>query len=143
MEALDVEHPLSVNLDGQVRLLGYNVTGAFQPGEEVHLTLFWQALKAMDKDYTVFIHLADLQGHIWGQKDNPPVDGFYPTTAWEVGEIVRDQYSVPISPETLPGRYDILTGMYLTESGQRLSAVDENGKLVDDKITLAEVEIAP
>jgi hypothetical protein len=143
VEALDIEHPLSIHLDDRVRLLGYNITGAFQPGSEVHLTLFWQALKAMDEDYTVFIHLTDPQGHVWGQKDNPPVDGFYPTTAWEVGEIVRDQYEVPISPETPPGTYYVVTGMYLVESGQRLSVVDEGGKVVDDRIMLIEVQITP
>jgi len=143
VEALDIEHPLSANLDGQVRLLGYNMSGTFQPGTEVHLTLFWQALQAMNEDYTVFIHLVDPQGHIWGQKDNPPVDGFYPTTAWEASEMVRDQYDVPISPEAPPGRYSIVTGMYRVESGQRLPVVDETGKIVGDHIKLVEVQIAP
>jgi hypothetical protein len=143
VEALDIEHPLSVNLADRIRLLGYNMTGAFRPGNEVHLTLFWQALKAMDENYTVFIHIVDPQGHIWGQKDNPPVDGFYPTTAWEAGEIVRDQYEVPISPEAPPGRYYVVTGMYLVEDGQRLSVTDEGGKVVGDHSVLVEVQIAP
>jgi hypothetical protein len=143
VEALDVKHPLSVNLADRIRLLGYNMTWAFRPGNEVHLTLFWQALKAMDENYTVFIHIVDPQGHIWGQKDNPPVDGFYPTTTWEAGEIVRDQYEVPISPEALPGRYYVVTGMYLVEDGQRLSVTDEGGKVVGDHSVLVEVQIAP
>jgi len=141
VEALDIEHPLSANLDGKVRLLGYNMTGAFRPGSEVRLTLFWQALKAMDKNYTVFIHLADPQGHIWGQKDNPPVDGFYPTTAWEAGEIVRDQYNLGMSPDTPPGQYQIEVGMYLAETGERLQVLAENGSVRGDKILLTRVEV--
>jgi hypothetical protein len=143
VEALDIEHRLSVNLDSRIRLLGYNVTGVFRPGNEVHLTLFWQALKAMDEDYTVFTHIVNPQGHIWGQKDNPPVDGFYPTTTWEVGEIVRDQYEVPISPEAPSGKYYVVAGMYLSESGQRLSVTDEGGKVVGDQIVLVEVQMTP
>jgi hypothetical protein len=141
VEALDIEHQLSANLDGKVRLLGYNMTRAFQPGSEVHLTLFWQALKAMDEDYTVFIHLADPQGHIWGQKDNPPVDGFYPTTTWEAGEIVRDQYDLGISPDTLPGPYQIEVGMYLAETGERLPVLAEDGSVRGDKILLTRAEV--
>ncbi|HID65285.1 MAG TPA: glycosyltransferase family 39 protein [Anaerolineae bacterium] len=139
--ALDIEHPLSANLDGKVRLLGYNVTGAFRPGKDVHLTLFWQALKAMDEDYTVFIHLADSQGHLWGQKDNPPVDGFYPTTAWQAGEIVRDQYDLGVSPDAPPGPYQLEVGMYLAETGKRLPVLAEDGSVQGDKILLTRVEV--
>ena len=141
VETLGIEHPLSINLDGKVRLLGYNMTGAFQPGAEVHLTLFWQALKAMDEDYTVFIHLVDPLDHIWGQKDNPPVDGFYPTTTWEAGEIVRDQYDLGISPDTPPGQYQIEVGMYLAETGERLPVLAEDGSVRGDKVLLTRVEV--
>jgi hypothetical protein len=141
VEALDIEHRLSANLGDKVRLLGYNLTGAFQSGGEVHLTLFWQALEAMDKDYTVFVHLTDPQGHIWGQKDNPPVDGFYPTTTWEAGEIVRDQYDVGISPDTPPGQYQIEVGMYLAETGERLPILAEDGSVQGDKVLLTRVGV--
>jgi 4-amino-4-deoxy-L-arabinose transferase-like glycosyltransferase len=141
VEALDIEHPLSANLGGKVRLLGYNVTGAFRPGNEVHLTLFWQALKAMEEDYTVFIHLTDPEGQLWGQKDNPPVDGFYPTTTWEAGEIVRDQYDLGIAPDAPPGPYQIEVGMYLAETGERLPVLAEDGRVQGDKILLTRAEV--
>jgi 4-amino-4-deoxy-L-arabinose transferase-like glycosyltransferase len=141
VEALDIEHPLSANLGGEVRLLGYNMTGAFRPGNEVHLTLFWQALKAMEEDYTVFIHLTDPEGQLWGQKDNPPVDGFYPTTIWEAGEIVRDQYDLGIAPDAPPGPYQIEVGMYLAETGERLPVLAEDGSVRGDKILLTRVEV--
>jgi hypothetical protein len=141
VEALDIEHPLSANLGDEVRLLGYNMTGAFQSGGEVHLTLFWQALKAMDKDYTVFIHLVDPLDHIWGQRDNPPVDGFYPTTLWEAGEIVRDQYDLNISPDAPPGEYQIEIGMYLAETGERLLTLAEDGSVRGDKILLTRIGV--
>ena len=141
VEALDIEHPLSANLDGKVRLLGYHVAGAFQPGSEVHLTLFWQTLKTMDKEYTVFIHLTDSQGRIWGQKDNPPVDGFYPTTTWEAGEIVRDQYDLAIPSDTPPGQYQIEVGMYLVETGERLPVLAEDGSVQGDKVLLTRVGV--
>ncbi len=141
VEALDIEHPLSINLDGKVRLLGYNMTGTFRPGKDVHLTLFWKALKAMDKDYTVFIHLVDPLDHIWGQKDNPPVDGFYPTTTWEAEEIVRDQYDLNISPDAPPGPYQIEVGMYLAETGERLPVLAEDGRVRGDKVLLTRIGV--
>jgi hypothetical protein len=141
VESLDIEHPVQANLDGKVRLLGYNIESGFRPGDNIHLTLFWQALGVMDKDYTVFTHLTDAKGHIWGQKDNPPVDGFYPTTGWEAGMIVRDQYDIPISLDALPGEYQIEVGMYLGETGERLAVLDEAGQVQDNRVVLRQVRV--
>ena len=139
VETLGIEHRVEANLGGKVQLLGYNIESGFRPGDNIHLTLFWQCLGEMDEDYTVFTHLVDGEGNIWGQKDNPPVDGFYPTTEWEAGEIVRDQYDILVSPEALPGEYQLEVGMYLAETGERLEILD--GSVVDNKILLGKMEV--
>ncbi len=141
IEALDIEHPLEAELEGKVRLLGYNMESGFRPGDGIHLTFFWQALAKMEKDYTVFIHLIDEEGKLWGQKDSEPADGFYPTTAWEAEEIVRDQYDLVISPEAPPGEYQIEVGMYLVETGERLEIVDREGKSMGSRIVLDRLKI--
>jgi hypothetical protein len=139
VESLKMEHPLEADLGGQVRLLGYNIQSGFHPGNTIHLTLFWQALVKMDQNYTVFTHLVDGEGRLSGQKDNPPVDGFYPTSQWGEGEIVRDQYDIDISPDAPTGEYQIEVGMYLIETGERLMAQDENGHYQGNSIFLEPV----
>jgi hypothetical protein len=138
VESLGIEHPMTAKLGDQVRFLGYNLEGDFRPGGDLHLTLFWQALVEMDENYTVFAHLIDEEGGIWGQKDNQPVDGFYPTGGWTAGEIVRDQYDLILSPEASPGPYRIAVGMYRAETGKRLSVGQDNILPPDDKIVLDE-----
>jgi len=135
LTSLDIEHPQEAILGDKVRLLGYNMESGFRPGDGIHLTLFWQCLEEMDRDYTVFTHLIDEKQNIWGQKDNQPVDGFYPTGQWEVGEIVRDQYDILISSETPPGEYPIEVGMYLVETGERLG-VFQGGQETGNKVLL-------
>jgi hypothetical protein len=145
IEALDIEHPMKVYLDNKVKFLGYNIESSFQPGHGIHLDLFWQALqpfdsaqdKPMGEDYTVFIHLVDEEGDTWGQKDNPPGDGFYPTTLWTQGEIVRDQYDLMVSPDAPPGKYWLAVGMYLAETGERLKVHREEGPLPENQILLS------
>jgi hypothetical protein len=137
-DSMGIEHPMTAELDGQVRFLGYNLEGSFRPGDGLHLTLFWQALAEMGENYTVFTHLIDGRGDMWGQKDNQPVDGFYPTGGWTAGEIVRDQYDLTISPEAPPGPYWIAVGMYRAETGERLSVEQEGILPPDDKIVLGE-----
>jgi hypothetical protein len=141
IESLGIEHPMTAELDGQVRFLGYNLEGDFRPGGDLHLTLFWQALTEMDENYTVFTHLIDGRGGIWGQKDNQPVDGFYPTGGWTAGEIVRDQYDLTISPETSPGLYRTAVGMYRAETGERLTVGQDGILPPDDKIVLGEFAV--
>jgi hypothetical protein len=141
VEALDIQHRVEANLGGKVQLLGYNIESGFRPGDGIHLTLFWNALRRMEKDYTVFVHLVDEEGNIWGQKDNPPVDGFYPTSQWEGGEIMRDQYDLIISPDARPGDYGLEVGMYLAETGERMAIVDRNGNTVGDRVSLEKVKV--
>ena len=105
VEALDMEHLQEAILGDKVRLLGYNVESGFRPGDDIHLTLFWQCLGEMEQSYTVFTHLVDARDNIVAQKDNPPVDGFYPTTQWVEGEIVRDQYDLLIPSNAPLGEY--------------------------------------
>jgi len=133
-----VQYLCAATLGDNVALLGYQLDEtALSPGGHLKLTLFWQALASMTDDYTVFTHLIDKQGIIWEQKDNPPVDGLYPTSRWEEGEIMRDQYNLVISPDTPPGKYQIEVGMYLLETGERLEARGEEGPLPENRILLS------
>ena len=95
----------------------------------------------MDRDYTVFTHLVDKEGDLWGQKDNEPADGFYPTGRWKAGEIVRDQYDITISPEAPLGTYWIEVGMYLAETGERLPVLGEGMDRAQRIILLSPMQI--
>jgi hypothetical protein len=141
VEALDIEHRVGANLGGKVQLLGYNIESGFRPGDGIHLTLFWRALHDMEKEYTVFTHLLDGEGNILGQKDNPPVDGFYPIAQWEKGEIVRDQYDLFIPPDAPYGTYWLAVGMYLAETGERLPVLLDDGAVQNDKVMLGSIEL--
>ncbi|MDH4137628.1 MAG: hypothetical protein OEW09_13085, partial [Anaerolineae bacterium] len=139
VESLDIEHPVEATLGGKVRLLGYNIESGFQLGDNIHLTLFWQCLTEVEKNYTVFIHFVDYGGNIRAQKDNEPVDGFYSTTKWKVGEIVRDQYDLTIPRDAPPGEHQIEVGMYLAETGERLPVLNVDGQVEDNRVLLGTV----
>lgn len=119
-----VSHPLNITLGDQVELLGYDLsTEAVAPGETFTLTLYWRALTEMETDYTVFTHLAALDGSMSGQRDNPPANGTYPTTLWVAGEVVADTYTIAVRPDATPGMHRLEVGMYVAESGARLPVI--------------------
>jgi hypothetical protein len=137
-----IQHPLEVNLDDQIELLGYDLgTTGLKAGGKLSLTLYWKALAEMDASYTVFIHLLDAEDKSWGQRDSLPGNGMLPTTGWLPGEVIVDQYEVPIQPDVLPAQYTIEVGMYRAETGQRLSIINQKGQVMDNRVLLEEITI--
>ena len=73
-------------------------------GEEksLKLTVYWQAERAPALDYSVAVHLvaADPPGgaeDVLSQADQAhPVYGWYPTSRWRAGEVVRDHYRIEV-----------------------------------------------
>jgi len=127
----------SFNLDNKVALIGYDVERTeFGPGEEIRLTLYWQTEEEMDTDYTVFTHLIDEQNHIWGQMDSQPLGGDYPTSFWDIGEVIEDEYILAINRDTPAGLYRLEVGMYELTTGNRLPILDEAGEVKDNRIML-------
>ncbi len=139
IDSLGMQHVVGADFGRQIRLLGYSQEGDYRPGGEVRLTLFWQALAQPGGDYVVFNHLVGPGGDLVGQKDNPPVAGFCPTSRWKTGEVVRDPYRVPIPKDAVPGVYHIDTGLYVGDTGQRLPVSSPPG----DGVSLDSITIQP
>jgi hypothetical protein len=142
--------PVQVELGGQIRLQGYDLVapadGTAEPSlgarGMLNLALHWQATRRPAMDYTVFTQLVGPDGRVWGQQDNQPQGGRYPTTAWEVGQSVVDRYSLTLSVDAPRGEYRLLVGMYDLATGIRLPAATEDGtRLADDAILIATVPV--
>ncbi len=137
--------PLTANWANEMALLGYDLpAGPFRPGESLPVTVYWRALSEMDRPYTFFVHLLGVfnpvtNGPLWGQRDAQPGDGTYPTAAWDAGEIVVDEYVIPIPPDSPPGEYDLEIGFYYLPTLERLPVVDEAGLPVGDRVLLEKV----
>ncbi|MFQ6014371.1 MAG: DUF2723 domain-containing protein [Anaerolineae bacterium] len=138
-----ISHPLEARLGEGVKLLGYDLTPTtVEPGQALHLTLYWQALAEMVVSYKVFNHLVDGEGRIWGQHDSLPGAGTLPTTGWVAGEVIVDGYDILVSGEAPPGEYRLIVGMYDPANGNRLPAFDGEGIPLGDSVPLEEVWVA-
>jgi 4-amino-4-deoxy-L-arabinose transferase-like glycosyltransferase len=108
--------PVNAMLGEQIKLLGYDFR---QNASSLDFTFFWQALVPPPKDYTVFVHVRNAAGDVVAQQDGPPVEGVYPTSLWDAGEIIQDGISVPLN-ELAPGQYEVIVGLYDFVTGERL-----------------------
>ncbi len=108
-----VEHVMREKLDDVVELTGYN---RVQANNVITLTLIWQPLAAIDRDYTVFTHVLDRSSRQIAGQDNQPVKGTYPTSHWMPGEYVIDEYVIPVTETDTA----LEVGWYDPETGARL-----------------------
>jgi hypothetical protein len=77
--------------------------------------------QATDRDLQLYAHLRDPQtGATVAQADGPPLDGWYPTSWWEPGEVVVDERVFPLPNDVRPGAYELVIGWYDLGSGERL-----------------------
>jgi hypothetical protein len=132
------------SLGGRIDLLGYDVEPVVRLGESVEVTLYWQARQEMEISYKVFVHLYDTEGNIVAQQDRVPGLGARPTTAWEVGEVLGDRYTLSVSSQSAPGTYRVAVGLCDPNTGQRLRVHAPDGeRLSQDRILLGTVEVRP
>lgn len=139
-----IEHPLKRRLSDIIAFGGYTIGRSnIQASDILHVTLWWQALDKMDRDYSVFIHIVDQEDRIWSQHDELLVHGDDPTSTWLPGDTVKGEHDLQLPPDTPPGEYTVKTGIYYWETGERLPVWDENQRrLTDDAIRLGVVTVA-
>jgi hypothetical protein len=134
--------PVGASVADVVTLVAYRLDRPqLAPGDWLRLTLVWQARAAPGRDVTVFTQLIGPDGRVWGQYDNPPRGGWYPTSLWQPGELVADDYLLQVSPEAPSGRYTLVAGMYLPDTLERLPVRPADGGPATDAMVLTEIEI--
>ena len=123
--------PVAIFGDNQIALLSAEPVGSPMPGGQIKLLTRWQALRPLDQDYTVFFHAMGPDGKRWGQQDTMPQNGKLPTSSWQPGQIIEDQYQLTLAADApVSSDYRYLLGLYQWQTGARLTSG------TDDKVVL-------
>jgi hypothetical protein len=135
---------IRANFGDEIMLLGYDFPERrVQPGGALPITLYWQALRPMTRHYVVSNHLLNSANLLqWGGRDRVPRD-FYSTALWTPGEIVQDEYWVPVDPAAPPGVYRLDIGLYVAILGQSwyLPLVADGETLDTNDVTIAPIKV--
>jgi 4-amino-4-deoxy-L-arabinose transferase-like glycosyltransferase len=125
---------------GNAILVGYRLSPASVSTNSIlHVSLYWRAAQKIDKDLTVFVHLADANDQLIAQQDSTPVYGTNPTSQWQPNELVIDGYDLKVNG--VPGKYTLIIGMY-DSTVTRAPAFDANGnRLSNDRVLLTSITI--
>jgi hypothetical protein len=132
-------------LGEQIQLVGYTLPAdqRIQVADNIVMSLesFWQALKPVGRNYTIFTQILDSNNQFVTGFDTQPLNGTYPTSLWQPGEIVNQRVNLTLPPNTPPGEYRLVTGMYEANTGARLKAIRNGELLKDNVVTLARLVV--
>ena len=118
---------IGANYSNLATLLGLDAsTNTLAPGDTLSTQLYWQATAEFTDDYTAFVQLIGPDGLLYGQVDQTPGAGQYPTTSWLPGEYITDSYTIPLASDAPPGNYQIAIGLYNPNTGERLPVTGPN-----------------
>ncbi|MGQ9584772.1 MAG: DUF2142 domain-containing protein [Anaerolineae bacterium] len=125
-----------------IGLMEYEVSQTtVRPGDALTVSVIWKSLREVPEDYTVFLHLEN-RGRVLAQTDRPPLLGYYPTSAWNPGELIPDRIRMVVPAKTPSGTYPLILGLYRLQDLSRLPVTDAQGNPLDDHLLLAQVTVA-
>jgi uncharacterized membrane protein len=90
------------------------------PGQQLRVTLYWEAIDAPEAERTVSVRVEDETGALVAQKDVMPSNGARPTSWWQPGWNFRDVYYLTIGPTAAPGPATLDVLLYDTFTQERV-----------------------
>ncbi|MDD5309300.1 MAG: hypothetical protein PHU25_18450 [Deltaproteobacteria bacterium] len=121
-------HPLDINMEDKVTLLGWDFASAsgekkLKKGEAFTLTTYWRCDAPIGAAFKFFVHMDGAGSRING--DHDPIGGMYPTTEWRAADYLKDVYKGKVPLYQGDGRYTVWTGLF--KGGQRLKIDSDAG----------------
>jgi hypothetical protein len=126
---------LDFTYNGDLRLIGYRLERApGRPGEWLPVTLYWQAVRPVARNYSTFIHLLGQDQAVVGQANTYPDGGKWPTSLLPPGLVLPATYHVPVSLDAeAPAVVRLAIGIFEFEDPARTAkpALNPAGQVVE------------
>jgi 4-amino-4-deoxy-L-arabinose transferase-like glycosyltransferase len=140
--------PAPANFGDGLRLLGARWLASPVPaGGVAELLMLWQVVEpalvgpvvppAYTTEAVFFSHVLDEKGEIVTQRDS--LDA--PSWSWQAGDVVAQIHPMYVPPETAPGVYRTVVGVYDRISELRLPVKGANGQVVETRAFVVPLEV--
>jgi hypothetical protein len=128
-------HPLDIDLNGQLRCLGWAITERdgtaveeARTGQAYDFRIYYEVLAPVPGTWKTFIHIDGNRRRFNGDHDT--LAGKYPFRLWQKGDFMTDVYGFELEPHFAGSTYDVYFGLF---SGDKRMSV-KHGKHTDDRI---------
>jgi 4-amino-4-deoxy-L-arabinose transferase-like glycosyltransferase len=119
-----------VNFDGKIRLLGWRASPAnVRPGQTAKVTFYYEAIAPIERDYEIFAHgdSPTSAGHRLNA-DHLPARGSLPTSGWQEGRIIEDEFEVHVPVNYPFESFFVWTGFFIGDDRLQLANSPPNGR---------------
>ncbi|MBK8984558.1 MAG: phospholipid carrier-dependent glycosyltransferase [Chloroflexi bacterium] len=132
----DLPNAQNQNFNNRLRLRGYEYNKrSFLPGDVLAVTLYWERLSGDPADNWVRISVVDGEGkEVIYQESQPPAEG-------QPGEVIRDEHWLDLGYSLAAGAYTIHVTLMDVVSGQVQTIVADDGRQINDHLSLAQIRL--
>ena len=126
----------------------FNAHAEWMPAHNAvfRVVYYWQALAPMGEDYEIQARFVGDYGeeHVIDQR-HEPLNGVYPTSWWEVGQVVREEYEVRVPADYPPLRYALRVKVVGKGTGEAVpvSEVGSGRRIGEAEVELEGIEVLP
>ncbi len=127
--------PLDVDLNGQLRCIGWAITdrdgtpiAEASTGQAYDFRIYWEVMAALSGNWKTFIHIDGNRRRFNGDHDT--LQGKYPLRFWQKGDFVMDVFPMQLEPHFSGATYEVYFGLF---SGEKRLAV-KRGRHHEDRI---------
>jgi hypothetical protein len=124
-QSLLAEQQVQLPINDAVTLIGYDLfPSVVYRGQELHVRLYWQATRPLDRDYSSFVKLfiAGKQEQEVAKSDHQHPGGI-PTTTWTTQRYIVDDHYLSLPADTPPVALSVVMGLYRQDNLEWCGAV--------------------
>jgi 4-amino-4-deoxy-L-arabinose transferase-like glycosyltransferase len=134
---------LELQFDQEILMYGCEADrDRVEPGEDLAVTCYWEALKPINKDYAFFHHVLGQDLKPIGKLDGYPSSGALPASLWPVGPVIAATEWVRIDRNAAaPVLGRVVVGIYDPETRRHLTPTTVEGNPLE-LVIAEEVKIA-
>lgn len=97
--------------DNKIQLLGWDMPKTVGRGDKFTVRMYYKVIAAVGGQWQVLMHFDGASRLTNG--DHKPIDDRCPTSTWQPGDFIVDQFTVTAGNSTNPkGDYDVFTGFF-------------------------------
>jgi len=126
------QHPLDVNMDDKLQVLGFDlldkngdIVKVVAPGRKYRMRTYYKVLAPVTTEWEAFIHIDGYRRRHNG--DHKPVEGKYPFALWLRDDLVVDDYEFSLEPNFSPGTYTIFFGLFVGDTRLKIKSGPSDG----------------
>ena len=134
--------PVDAVFGEKIRILGSKLPSMpLKKGDAINVEVFFEALREMDRNWKMFVHI-DRDGATYRiHGDHWPADGAYPTSYWQKNDIVRDALDKRVPLDAPAGNYIVYMGFYIGDERLPFSGGDKKLHDGSDRVRVGQFQI--